>query len=133
MKMLKLYENIKNRRLELGLTQSQLAEKMGYADKSMIAKIEKGQVDLTQSKILAFAKALNMEPADLMGWEPDFHLFCDDSSSSEKAYYLDPEVAQMAQALYDRPEMRVLFDASRNASKEDIEAVANILEKMSKE
>ena len=67
--MLKLYENIKNRRLELGMTQSHLAEKLGYADKSMIAKIEKGGVDLPQSKIVAFAEALKTDPAELMGWD----------------------------------------------------------------
>ena len=46
--MLQLYANIKKRRLELEMTQSDLAQKMGYADKSMIAKIEKGTVDLPQ-------------------------------------------------------------------------------------
>ena len=39
--MLQLYKNIKKRRLELQLTQTDLATKLGYADKSMIAKIEK--------------------------------------------------------------------------------------------
>ena len=66
--MLDLYINIKKRRNELGLTQSELAKRMGYADKSMIAKIEKGQVDLQQSKIVAFAEALGTTPAYLMGW-----------------------------------------------------------------
>lgn len=68
--MLQLYKNIKERRTELHLTQSELADKMGYADKSMIAKIEKGLVDLPQSKIVAFAKALDTTPSYLMGWEP---------------------------------------------------------------
>lgn len=67
--MLQLYKNIKSRRTELHLTQSELADKMGYADKSMIAKIEKGLVDLPQSKILAFAEALETTPSYLMGWE----------------------------------------------------------------
>lgn len=49
------------------MTQSELAEKLGYADKSMIAKVEKGLVDLPQSKILAFAKALSISPGELMG------------------------------------------------------------------
>ena len=53
--MLQLYKNIKKRRTELKLTQTELATKMGYADKSMIAKIEKGLIDLPQSKIIAFA------------------------------------------------------------------------------
>lgn len=75
--MIQLYKNIKARRIELKMTQSELAQKLGYADKSMIAKIEKGSVDLTQSKIVAFAKALETTPADLMGW--------DDSNSTDYA------------------------------------------------
>lgn len=64
-----LYRNIKRRREELEMTQSQLAEKTGYADKSMIAKIEKGQVDLAQSKIALIADALKTTPRSLMGWD----------------------------------------------------------------
>lgn len=67
--MLQLYKNIKKRRLELGLTQSDLAKIMGYADKSMIAKIESGNIDLPQSKIISFANALHVSPPNLMGWE----------------------------------------------------------------
>lgn len=69
--MLQLYKNIKNERLKLGMTQSDLAKKMGYADKSMIAKIEAGKIDLPQSKIMAFARVLNVDPGELMGWEAD--------------------------------------------------------------
>lgn len=67
--MLKLYKNIKRRRQQLKMTQTDLALKMGYADKSMIAKIEKGNVDLPQSKILAFANVLETTPGELMGWD----------------------------------------------------------------
>lgn len=67
--MLELYKNIKRRRQQLKTTQTDLALKMGYADKSMIAKIEKGNVDLPQSKILAFANALETTPGELMGWD----------------------------------------------------------------
>lgn len=74
--MLDLYTNIKSRRLELDMTQEELAEKTGYSGKSMIAKIEKGKVDLPQSKILLFAKALETTPTYLMGWvsnpDPDY-------------------------------------------------------------
>ena len=55
----------------------------------------------------------------------------EDSSNDTAPYYLDPEVAELAQALYERPEMRVLFDASRKATKEDIEQVADILARLS--
>lgn len=69
--MLKLYENIRNRRLELTLTQDELARRLGYSGKSMIAKIEKGLVDLPQSKIEAFADALHTTPCVLMGWDTE--------------------------------------------------------------
>ena len=62
-----LYVNIKNRRLELGMSQSVLAEKLGYADKSAIARIEAGQTDLGLEKVKAFAKALNTSAAVLAG------------------------------------------------------------------
>ena len=48
-------------------------------------------------------------------------------------YYLDPEAAQAAKEMYERPELKVLFDASRNVTKEDILSVANILERLKKD
>ena len=66
--MLTLYENIKTRREELGLTKVRLAELVGD-DRSMITKIEQGKVDLTQSKISAIAKALQTTTMKLMGDE----------------------------------------------------------------
>lgn len=48
------------------LSQTQLALLVGYKDKTAIAKVEAGKVDLPQSKILAFSKALDVTPADLL-------------------------------------------------------------------
>lgn len=67
--MLDLYKNIKKYRLEQGITQQDLAEKAGYKDKSMIAKIEKGLIDLPQSKIAVFADIFGITQSELMGWE----------------------------------------------------------------
>lgn len=60
---------IQARRKELGMTQEELAEKMGYKSKSSINKIELGVNDIPQSKILLFAQALMTSPAYLMGWD----------------------------------------------------------------
>lgn len=62
---------IKQLREELELSQADLAKALGYSDRSTIAKIEKGVNDITQSKIAAFAEALNTTPAYLMGWTTD--------------------------------------------------------------
>ena len=66
--MATLYDRIKSRRIELGLTVEELSHKMGYKDKSSISKIENGKADIPQSKIAAFADALETTPAYLMGW-----------------------------------------------------------------
>lgn len=65
--MLKVYKNIRNRRLELNMSQQKLAELSGYTHKSAIAHIEKGEWDLSQSKLEAIAKALNVKPGELLG------------------------------------------------------------------
>ena len=67
--MLHLYKNIKERRLALKMSQDTLAELTGYKDRSSIAKIEKGDVDISESKIRDFAKALKTTPQELMGWD----------------------------------------------------------------
>ena len=64
---MELYKNIRARRIELGLTQEELAKKIGYRSISTIAKIERGINDIPQSKIKAFADALNTTPGELMG------------------------------------------------------------------
>ena len=61
--------NIRNRRIELDMTQEELASKMGYKSKSTINKIELGKNDIPQSKIVQFAQVLNTTPKALMGWE----------------------------------------------------------------
>lgn len=63
-----LYRRIRQRREELGMSQEELAKKLGYKSRSTIAKIEKGENDITQTKIAAFAKALDTTPGYLMGW-----------------------------------------------------------------
>ena len=60
---------IKNLRESKKMSQSELAELVGYKDKTAIAKVEAGKVDLPQSKISAFAKALNTTTAYLFGDE----------------------------------------------------------------
>ena len=65
--ILSLYKNIKAKRQELGLSQEELAKKVGYRDRTSIAKIETGKVDLSQSKIIEFANILGVTPSCLMG------------------------------------------------------------------
>lgn len=62
-------DRIRTRRKELNITQDALAQMTGYTSRSSINKIEKGLVDIPQSKITEIAAALLVTPAYLMGWE----------------------------------------------------------------
>ena len=62
-----IYDRIKTRRLELGLTVEELAQQLGYKDKSSISKIENGKADIPQAKVELFARALRTTTAYLMG------------------------------------------------------------------
>lgn len=62
-----LYKNIKKYRIARQMSQDDLAKKAGYKNRSAITLIEKGAVDLPQSKIVAIAKALRVPPGALMG------------------------------------------------------------------
>lgn len=59
-------QRIKRLRLEKNMSQEELALKVGYSDKSAICRIENGQNDVTQSKVLSLSKALGVSIAYLM-------------------------------------------------------------------
>ena len=64
-------DRIKSQRIKLGLTQEELAEKLGL-QKSAIAKYEKGRVEnIKRSTIVNMAKILDCSPCYLLGFEDD--------------------------------------------------------------
>lgn len=64
-------ERIKRRREELKMTQKELAQKVGYTSRSSIAKVESNANGMLQSKLNAFANALQTTPAYLLGWDDE--------------------------------------------------------------
>lgn len=63
--------NIKKRRFELRMSQQELADAMGYKTRSTIAKIESGENDVSQKKLLKFAAVLETTPEALIsGYAP---------------------------------------------------------------
>ena len=60
-------ERIRNRREELGLTQEELAKKLGYKSRSSVNKVETS-MELSNKKVRLYAGALDTTPAYLMGW-----------------------------------------------------------------
>ncbi len=66
-----IYDKIKFLRESLGLSQQELAEKVGFKTASAVNKIELGLRDINQTKILAFAKALGTTPGYLLSDEAE--------------------------------------------------------------
>lgn len=109
-------ERIKTRREELGMTQDELAKKLGYKSRSTVNKIEMGINDINQSKIVAFAKALNTTTAYLMGWG-DF------TEDEQKA-------AEIAAEVTLSKELQEIIAAYRKLSDADKKTVYNLIQSL---
>lgn len=90
--MSNLGQRIADLRKSLGMTQEELAHRIGYKSKSAINKIELGGRDLPQKKIADIARALGVSPAVLMGWmdEPE------ETGALAAEFLLDPDLVALA-------------------------------------
>lgn len=61
-------QRIRERREYLGLTQEELATKLGYKSRSSVNKVENSR-EVSMKKIKAYAEALETTVSFLMGWE----------------------------------------------------------------
>ena len=130
---MELYQRIRKRREELGLSQEELAQKMGYKSRSSINKIEMGENDIPQSKIVQFARALNTTPAYLMGWEDNPDQKEKSPAEAEDLVNGDPELTEYLEELRPRDEMRMLFSITKGATKEDVMRTVAIIEALRRE
>jgi len=53
----------------------------------------------------------------------------DNSPEQDSPYYLNPETAQIAQQVFDDPNLRILFDAARDVKPENIRLAAEMLKR----
>lgn len=76
-------DRIKQRRIELGLSVDDLAEKIGKS-RATIYRYENGDIENIPTPILEpLAKALDTTPADLMGWTQHDKYFSGKEASSD--------------------------------------------------
>lgn len=54
------------------------------------------------------------------------------TTHNQEGYYIDPEVAEYADKLKNNPDMRLLFDAAEDMTKDDIDFVVNMIEGLKK-
>jgi transcriptional regulator with XRE-family HTH domain len=125
---MRIGERIKQRRLELGYTADALA-KLLNKNRATIYRYENGDIENMPIDVLEpLAKALNTTPAYLMGWQESDKASTPSHATQTDDYYLDAETAEYAEMLRTRPEMRMLFSASRGISKEEMQEAVNYIE-----
>lgn len=52
------------------------------------------------------------------------------STGEEQKYYLNDESAEIAQEIFENPDLRILFDASRDISPEDMKFLIDMAKRM---
>ena len=114
-------KRIKELRLSNDMTQKDLADYLGLTPK-MVSFYELGQRVPPSDIILKLADKFGVSTDYLLG-----------NNHPTPGYYDDPEVAEMANRLKDDPDMKILFDASKKLSKDDLQFVIDMVHRMKKE
>lgn len=105
--------NLKRLREASGLTQEELATKAGTS-KSAISMYERGERFPSEQLLETLADLFNVDMNMLLG------------KQTGSTYYLDPETARLAQAAANDPDMKLLLDAKRDLSPEDMQVIIDI-------
>ena len=113
--------NLRYLRKKYDMSQEDLANKLGYKSFTTIQKWESGVSEPSVSMVKKIA--------ELFGVTMD-QITNDDLSDTENHYYLDPEAAEIAQEVQSRPELKILFDATRKVSSDDLKFVVDMIDRM---
>ncbi len=108
-------ETLARLRRERGLTQAELAARLGIS-KSAVSMYERGNREPELELLEAMADVFGVSVSALLG-------------RTEPALLNDdPELTGYLEQLRDRPELRMLFSVTKNATKQDVEAAVKIIE-----
>lgn len=78
-------ERIRQKRCELDMSQTELAKRANYCDKSRISKIENSGNDISMKQVRRIADALGVSTAYLMGWEEQLKEFSEEVGRQTKS------------------------------------------------
>ena len=114
-----IYGRIKQLCSQKGLTITGLEKELGFA-RGSLSKIDTNKP--SSDRLQKVADRLGVSTRYLLTGEEDLP---DDAPE----YYYDADVRDFAQFLYQNPDYKVLFDASRKVKKEDIEFIKNMIDR----
>lgn len=110
-----IYQRIKDLCKQKGLTVTGLEKELGFSRGSLI-KIDKSTPSVDRLQKIA----------DRLGVTPDFLMHGKES----EMYYINEETSKVAQAVFDNPNLKALFDAAQGVSPESLKLAAEMLRKM---
>lgn len=96
------------------MTQAELAKRLGVGPTS-IYNWTNGIKVPRMNKVDAMCEIFHCTRADLINEPP------------KSEYYLNPETAEVAQKVFENKELRLLFDAAKDSSPEDIRTIHQML------
>ena len=114
-------QRIKELRLKQNMTLLELANKLGVSE-GTVQRYESGNIrNLKYDTIVSLANIFGCTPAYLMGWEEG------QNNGQQEGYYFNEEAAELAQEIYEDPELRMLLKAKRDLSKDDMDVIVNMI------
>lgn len=111
-----MYERYVRLRDSKGLRDSDVARKTGIPQ-STFSDWKKGKSSPKQDKLTKIAECLGVKAEYLINGAGAF------------GYYFDEETLEIAQEIFENPEMRTLFDTARGSRPDDIRMVTGVLKR----
>lgn len=108
-------ERVKTLCKERKIPISKLERDLGFAN-GYISQLRKGVFPSDRLKDIATYFNVSLE-----------YLMTGEEKEGGETYYLNEETSKMAQSIFENKELRLLFDAARDADPEDLEAVHSML------
>lgn len=113
-----VYERIESLRNTVGISQGKLEKALGFSNGS-ISKWKASTPNPERLKKLA----------DYFGVSVEYLLTGEEKEGGE-TYYLNDETREIAQAVFENPDLRSLFDMSRKMTPERLKAHIEFMKKM---
>ena len=116
-----LSTRLKELRATKQISQAELSNILGVTQQA-VGKWERDKTTPDYETLKKIASFFNVSTDYLLG-----------NDAPSPGYYDDPEVAEMANRLKDDPDMKILFDASKKLSKNDLQFVIDMVNRMKRE
>lgn len=118
------FQNVfKSLRIAGGYTQQEMADKLNIS-RSTIGMYETGAREPDYNTLELIADFFNVDIDYLLGRTDKT------TALPESVYYLNDDARELAEFMFQNPEYKVLFDASRKVKKEDIEFVKQMIDRI---